>query len=650
MSRTKKTLKVIVITAFILVGVLYLFLPLITAQVVKAILKDQGFAQISVKAGYPGTRQGRISHLGFEFYDSGKRYSLLLKDIRLSYHLETLWRGRIESLKVGAGRLDVEPTTLTMPTRAARLPWAGPWVTDIPVAKLSLKEFQVYYSYPKTEQADMVLSVDVQRQVDSLQVLVRQEPAGHQLKAMFQATGQMRLELYENRKATQAVWVADLLSTPREKDRVALTGELLFRLGGLGRVISTWVKDVPGMGWSGTVAVKFNASLPQILEGQSDDFIHDVRLNTEWELNASAAQLFNAGKQLAIKGHVGLSLERGAIQFVADKGLVVSGQFELPSVNPSGSSSVSATGIQKQTSLETTHRVVGNVREVDGQYNLDLLETAALKIRDVLLDEVFVPTVNLQLIDKAVVRYSPADDAWRGGRFAIAVRVPRLVPNLAEMGSIDDLTFKARVILPQNEAGLVAILDDVAWTQLGGRLSIKQYRYQDGYPSPPYTIDIQHLDLAKLVKLQPQFGMEASGYLDGQLPIITTRQGVTINGGRLRARPPGGVIRLQPPEGGAKRLGASSLGLEISYKIFENYRYDSLTAAIKMSADGTANTFAHVKGRNPDAKEYPPIELNLNLENNVFDLVRSMNYVANLTDYLEGAVRQYYSSKERKSE
>ncbi|NOZ11559.1 MAG: hypothetical protein GXP09_11025 [Gammaproteobacteria bacterium] len=646
MSRIKKILKAVGITALILTGVLYLCLPLIMAQVIKATLKDQGFAQISVKVGYPGPRQGRISHLGFEFYDSGKRYALLFKDIRLSYRLEALWRGRIESLKVGAGRLEVEPTTLTMPPSATRLPLAGPWVMDVPVANLSLERFQVYYSSPRTEQADIVLSVDTQRQADSLQILVRQEPAGHQLKAVFRVTGQARLELYEDRKATQAVWVADLLSTPEGEDQVTVAGELLFRLDGLGRVISTWVKDVRGMGWSGTVAVKFSGSLPQALGGQADKLIRDIRLDAELDLDIGAARLSGVGKQLAIKGHGGLSLGRGVLQLVVDKGLVVSGQFDLPSANLSGSSSAPVAGTQKKTaSLKVTRRIVGNVRELGGQYRLTLPATATVRIQDVLLDELFVPTIDLQLIDTAVIRFSPDGKVWQGGRVAVAVTAPRLVPNLAEMGTIDDLSLKARVILPRNETGLVAILDDVAWTQLGGRMTIKQYRFQDGHPSPPYRVDIQHLDLGKLVRLQQLSGVEASGILDGQFPIVSTQQGFIINDGGLTARPPGGVIRIQPAEEGGQDLGAANPLLEVAYEILENYHFDSLSAVINMDVSGNARTAARLSGRNPDMKGSPPTSLNFNLENNLFDLFRSLNFVANAANLLEDWVQQRSRSK-----
>lgn len=647
MSRIKKTLQTIVAIVFILTGVLYLCLPIITAQVIKTALKDQGFVQISVKVGYPGARQSRIPYLGFEFYDSGKRYALVLKDIRLSYRLRALWRGRIESLNIGAGSLAVGPTTLTLPASATRLPLAGPWVTDIPVAHLSLNRFQIYYSYPKTEQADIVLSADMQHQASSLRIRVRQEPAGPHIKMDLYAAGQTRLELYENSAASQPVWVVDLLSTPIQgENRVALSGELLFQLGGLGRVMSTWVKDVRGMGWSGSVVMKLNGSVPRTLSGPPADLIHDIHLNVELELDVTAAQLFGVGKRLAMKGHGGLSLERGVLQLVADEGLVVSGQFELPSINPSGSSSAPVTGIQKKpASLKVTHRIVGNVRKIEGQYHLTLPGTAALRIQDVLLDELFVPTIDLRLINTAAIRFSADDGAWRGGRIAVAVTVPRLVPNLAEMGTIDDLTLKARIILPQNKTGLVAILDNVAWTQLGGRMTIKQYQFRDGRPSPPYRIDIQHLDLGKLVKLQQLSGVEASGVLDGHFPIVITQQGFIIDDGRLSARPPGGVIRIQPTAEGGQDLGLSNPFLGMTYKVLENYHFNSLSSAITMDVNGDAHIIARLSGRNPDMKGSPPTHLNLNLESNLFDLFRSLNIVANGANLLEGWARKRNRSK-----
>ena len=476
----------------------------------------------------------------------------------------------------------------------------------------------------------------MQRQVDSLLIRVRQEPDGQQLKVALQATGQTRLELYEDRRATQAAWVADFISTPREGNQVALAGEVLFRLDGLGRLVSTWAKDVRDMGWSGSVAVKFNGSLPRVLEGRTNDLIHNIRLDAELELDVTAVHLYDVGKQLAIKGHAGLSLERGALQFVVNRGLMVSGQFELPSVNPSGPSSAPVARTQKKTtSLKVTRRLVGNVRKVGDQYLLALPATTEFKIQDVLLDELYLPTIDIRLINRAVTRFNPVKNEWRGGRFAVAVTVPRLVPNLAEMGTIDDLTLEARVILPHNKTGLVVILDDVVWTQLGGRMTIKQYRFQDGQPSPPYRVDIQHLDLGKLVKLQQLSGVVASGFLDGQFPILTTQQGIIINGGGLSARAPGGVIRVLPTEDGGQALSQSNPLLGMTYKILENYHFDSLSAVINMDAIGNAHITARLSGRNPEMKGSPPTRLNLNLENNLFDLFRSLNIVANAANLLE---------------
>jgi hypothetical protein len=124
-----------------------------------------------------------------------------------------------------------------------------------------------------------------------------------------------------------------------------------------------------------------------------------------------------------------------------------------------------------------------------------------------------------------------------------------------------------------------------------------------------------------------------SGSVSGEVPVTIRGNNVIIDNGRLENDPPGGVIRY----GGGAATGVvnddSQLG--IVTRTLRNFEFDSLTSAVNYSQDGDLVLQMRLKGINPDVDPTQPVILNLNVENNVPQMLRSLQATRSIEDVLE---------------
>ena len=84
------------------------------------------------------------------------------------------------------------------------------------------------------------------------------------------------------------------------------------------------------------------------------------------------------------------------------------------------------------------------------------------------------------------------------------------------------------------------------WPFMGGELILQETILNFGKPSPKrLTFEVVGLDARTFVESLGFKEIDATGTFDGVLPMIFDEEGGRIVGGRLDARPPGGIARLQ---------------------------------------------------------------------------------------------------------
>jgi Dicarboxylate transport len=151
---------------------------------------------------------------------------------------------------------------------------------------------------------------------------------------------------------------------------------------------------------------------------------------------------------------------------------------------------------------------------------------------------------------------------------------------------------------------------------------------------PPYqtTLTLRNLDLAKIVSLEQQKGLQGTGTLNGTLPVTITPGGVTVEDGTVEALPPGGVIRYASAPESAKMISETDSHLHLVAQALNNFHYTLLRVGVNYGESGTLFLAARLEGRNPDLKKSPPIHFNLTVQEHVPTLLKSLRMMDEIQD------------------
>jgi len=188
-----------------------------------------------------------------------------------------------------------------------------------------------------------------------------------------------------------------------------------------------------------------------------------------------------------------------------------------------------------------------------------------------------------------------------------------------------------------NPQGSPPILEvrDVRWEFLGGTMTSQGVRADLSRPPHAFTVLARAVDLAKVLSLEQQKGLEGSGLLDGTLPVTVSSGGISIKDGVLESRPPGGVILYHASSETSKALTDVNASMKLVLQALNNFHYNVLQVESQYGEDGILHLKARLEGRNPDMKQSPPIHFNLTVQENVPALLKSLRLVHDIETSIE---------------
>ncbi len=171
---------------------------------------------------------------------------------------------------------------------------------------------------------------------------------------------------------------------------------------------------------------------------------------------------------------------------------------------------------------------------------------------------------------------------------------------------------------------------------LGGKLLLPQFDFNLNAPSHAYLI-LQGLALQQLMQVQPQVGVYADGIFDGVLPVTLNDGKVSVSGGTLAARPPGGLIKVDDNPA-VTQMRLSQPYLDFAFSLLEELHYSELASSFDMDNNGDAILSVNIKGRAKEVER--PIHLNYNQEENLLQLLKSLQIGDTLQSQIENAMGQ----------
>lgn len=176
-------------------------------------------------------------------------------------------------------------------------------------------------------------------------------------------------------------------------------------------------------------------------------------------------------------------------------------------------------------------------------------------------------------------------------------------------------------------------VNSLSMAVLGGTMTADPFRYDLDAETNQLMLRASGVQLPLMAGLADLEAVTISGSVSGEIPVTIRGNNVIIDNGRLENDPPGGVIRY----GGGAATGVvdddSQLG--VVTRTLRNFEFDSLTSAVNYSRDGDLVLQMRLKGINPDVDPTQPVILNLNVENNVPQMLRSLQATRSIEDVLE---------------
>ncbi len=170
---------------------------------------------------------------------------------------------------------------------------------------------------------------------------------------------------------------------------------------------------------------------------------------------------------------------------------------------------------------------------------------------------------------------------------------------------------------------------------LSGRFLLPEFSLKLQDKSHAYLL-LQGMSLEEVLRIQPQIGVYADGIFDGVLPVDLVDGKISISGGQLAARAPGGLIAIAGNPA-VSEMRQSQPYLDFAFSALEHLEYNQLASSFDMDQLGDAKLLVEVKGRSRGIER--PIHLNYAHEENMLQLFRSLQIGNDLQDRIEKAVK-----------
>ncbi|MDP3091582.1 MAG: YdbH domain-containing protein [Nitrospira sp.] len=183
-------------------------------------------------------------------------------------------------------------------------------------------------------------------------------------------------------------------------------------------------------------------------------------------------------------------------------------------------------------------------------------------------------------------------------------------------------------------------LKDIQAGLFGGSVTSPGLRLAPATMPHRLVLSLRRCDLAKLLSLEQQKGLQGTGLLSGAIPLTVTAKGVSVKDGTVEAEAPGGVIRYQPSPESAALLTDADSNVKLVAQALSNFQYTVLKAGVQYAEDGVMQLAVRLEGRNPDMKKSPPIHFNVNVQENIPALLQSLRLVQDIEESLQGKMQR----------
>jgi len=173
-----------------------------------------------------------------------------------------------------------------------------------------------------------------------------------------------------------------------------------------------------------------------------------------------------------------------------------------------------------------------------------------------------------------------------------------------------------------------------------GTIESDNFMFDLNQQNNSFVIKANDIDLAKVVETQQFEDIEVTGKLNGIIPVEINEQGISIEDGSFINNVRSGIIRYNPVAG-TDQLRQNPL-TGIALDTLKDFRYSDLSAGVNFTPEGKLTVNLQLKGTSPELDTDRPVHLNINTEQDLFALLKSLRFAEGISESIDKRVRQQY--------
>ena len=181
-------------------------------------------------------------------------------------------------------------------------------------------------------------------------------------------------------------------------------------------------------------------------------------------------------------------------------------------------------------------------------------------------------------------------------------------------------------------------IESAEWSLAGGKIHTRGI-VDPGTPTQKLVLELEDLDLAKLLELADIDGLSGTGLLTGKIPVVRRGSTIEIRGGKLSGAEGGGLVQYISGAFNAESLG-SDQNMNVIFKSLENFHYETIEAKLDGDTDGSVILSVRLLGANPDYLDGHPIDFTLNVDSRLVDLLRKATAAYRIPDEIQQRIEE----------
>ena len=633
-----------------LVGLAYASLPWLLETVVRHALAAQGLRDIRLRVEYPRWQGLRLHGLAFTTVSANQQIRVQVPTVEIGYHLSELVSGQVGRLRVPVATLHIQSVPVGAASSqvsasgqsVAALPLAtlvsGQWLTQLPFRELSLQRLSVNWQAATNTEYALQLSAqlrDAQLQLHGdLSLPPLPKPIAFSVTASH--TGKAHLLISARSDAAKPLLTVAVTSVDVEQDPMIVNGELHTRLKPWLPMLSPWLKRL-----------KQVSGLDAELDSQWSLRIKD----STWQLTGKARLHGLAGQWRDLAA----TASEATARFSADaqhvtlhSSLSTAGQavvLQAEAVHQFASGRGHAELELKPVVFTKSGFVLSHLLQA-WPYPVDVDAGRASATVQLQWHKMLTAKLDLEL-DKLGGHYNKMTFSGLSGEMALAMdkgiatrKAAHVHIDVFDVGlPVENINAQFALALPAEKLLPVVRVKKFSAALLGGRAHTEPFTLDFARDRNAFEVELEHIGLNEILRLEQQEGLAGSGLLDGKIPITVSRQGIEVMHGQLAVRAPGGVIRYTPTPKVAS-LAQTNPSVNLVVEALRNFHYQVMAVQANYKTKGDLDLQVHLEGKNPDWQAGKPVHLNLNLQENIPVLLRSLQ----LSGEIGERVRQHYQN------